>query len=122
MTFSQSVKTCLSKYGSITGRASRSEYWWFVLFSFLLQMFGAFVGILIAGPTGGEGVRAIVSLALLIPSITVAARRMHDINKSGWNQLWPLTIIGIPFYIYWLCKDGDKEANRFGEPVTQAEA
>jgi uncharacterized membrane protein YhaH (DUF805 family) len=85
-------------------------------------MFGAFVGILIAGPTGGEGVRAIVSLALLIPSITVAARRMHDINKSGWNQLWPLTIIGIPFYIYWLCKDGDKEANRFGEPVTQAEA
>jgi len=50
----------------------------------------------------------------LIPSITVCARRFHDIGRSGWWMVIPLTIIGIIPYIYWMCKEGDKEENQFG--------
>jgi uncharacterized membrane protein YhaH (DUF805 family) len=55
----------------------------------------------------------IFQLAVLIPSITVATRRLHDTNRSGWWQLIVLTIIGIIPLLFWLCKKGTEDKNKF---------
>ena len=57
-------------------------------------------------------------LAVLVPNITVTVRRLHDVDRSGWWMLIPMTIIGIIPYLYWVCKKGDEGENRFGpEPL-----
>ena len=83
MTFTESIKTCLRKYIDFNGRASRPEYWWFVLLSIVLSFI----------PVIGWLIR----LALLLPSLSVQARRLHDMNRSAWWLLLlvpPITIIG----------------------------
>lgn len=77
-TFFEAIRVCFKKAFVFSGRASRSEYWWFILFSILL---GA-----VAGLIGFEltGVSAVVSLVLFFPSLAVAIRRMHDVKRSGW--------------------------------------
>lgn len=78
MNFTESIKTVLfQKYATFNGRASRSEYWWFALFIFLT----GFIGFL------NEVLNVIISLLILIPSIAVAVRRLHDTNHSGWHLL-----------------------------------
>lgn len=80
MTFVESIKTCLlQKYISVQGRASRSEYWWFALFSYVVNFVCSFLPL----------ISIVVSLALIIPSITVAVRRCHDLGKTGWLILAP---------------------------------
>ena len=111
MNIVDSVKTCFKKYGVIEGRASRSEYWFFVLFcaliSILLELF-AYQNLNIAI------LELLVSIGFFIPSVTVATRRLHDVNRSGWWQLISFTIIGIIPLLFWLCKKSDQENNRFG--------
>jgi hypothetical protein len=68
-----------------------------------------FLGSEEVGPTA-----SIFHFVTLIPSITVCARRFHDIDRSGWWMLIVLTIVGIIPFIYWVCKEGDKGENRFG--------
>lgn len=112
MTFGNAIKTCLSKYATFEGRASRSEYWYFWLFSVLLGFFAAF--------TIGPQVQGVVSLALLLPSLAAASRRLHDSDHSGWHQLWGLTIIGGLFpLLYWLVQPSQTQANRFGPPPSE---
>ena len=108
MTFLQSSSVCLSKYANFDDRASKSEYWWFYLFCILLQIVGA-----ILGPAAAT----VFPLAVTIPSLAVGARRLHDTGKSGWHLLWAITIIGIIPLIIWLCTEGTKEANKFGDPI-----
>ncbi len=78
MTFQESVRVCLSKYADFSGRASRSEYWWFFLFVFLASLGTSMIHEVLGG---------IFALATLLPSIAVTARRLHDTNRSGWWQL-----------------------------------
>jgi uncharacterized membrane protein YhaH (DUF805 family) len=104
MTFTESVKTCFTKYADFNGRASRSEYWWFVLFVFVV---GVILSV-ISRPLG-----SVFYLAILIPHIAVAARRLHDTNRSGWMQLISLIpFIGWIIVIYFLVQE-PKEPNRF---------
>ncbi len=122
MTFFQSIKTVFSKYATFGGRASRSEYWWFVLFNVLVS---TALGIIGGGASDGRpgGLEGLWSLATLLPSIAVAARRLHDGDRSGWNQLWCLTIIGIFPVLYWLIQKGTDGPNRFGpDPLQQTES
>ena len=63
---------------------------------------------------GGGPLGAIVSLALMIPNFAVAARRLHDIGRSGWWQLIAFTVIGIFLLIFWWAKEGDNNENSFG--------
>jgi len=94
MNFVDAVKTCFSKYVGFEGRATRSEYWWWVLFVLLVIM----VVMLLAGETPAN----VASLALLLPSLAVGARRLHDIGKSGWWQLLSfIPLIGTIVLIYW---------------------
>ena len=139
MNFQTSVKTCFKKYTTFSGRASRSEFWYFYLFNYGLYailiisalnisfiFFWFFVGFL---------------LATLIPFIAVTARRLHDINKSGWFQILPLpfsfvdrllerssqeglsiifALITLGLYIYLIvlfCTEGEKKKNKYGKPI-----
>jgi uncharacterized membrane protein YhaH (DUF805 family) len=115
MTFGSSVSTCFSKYANFDDRAPRSEYWWFYLFGVLLQWISSFIAF------GGFGLSDVLSgvafLAIAFPTMAVGARRLHDIDKSGWNQLWAFTIIGMIPLIIWFCTEGTKEANKFGDPI-----
>ena len=111
MTFQESLRTCLTqKYADFSGRASRSEYWWFAL---------AVVVVSLAVSAISETLGLLVNLALLLPSIAAAARRLHDTNRSGWWQLIALIpILGAIVLIVFLALEGDAEDNRFGsKPV-----
>jgi uncharacterized membrane protein YhaH (DUF805 family) len=104
MTFGESISTCFKKYATFDGRATRSEYWWFVLFTFLVS---AALGIV------SETLSGVFSLGVLLPSIAVGVRRLHDIDKSGWFLLlWFIPIIGWIILIVWAIQEG-KEPNRF---------
>ncbi len=110
MTFSKSISTCMGKYVDFSGRAARAEYWWFFLFAALLGWFAD-----IADPSSVGS--AIVSLALLSPSLSAGTRRLHDTGRSGWWQLLVLTVIGlIPLFI-WLASKGNDHSNEYGSSV-----
>ncbi len=78
MTFQESIKVCFNKYVDFSGRASRSEYWWFVLFVIL----GSFVTSLVS-----HWLYVLFALGTLLPSLAAASRRLHDTGRSGWWQL-----------------------------------
>jgi uncharacterized membrane protein YhaH (DUF805 family) len=104
MNFVDAVKTCLMKYVGFEGRARRSEYWWWVLFLVVVSVVLAAVGAHMLGN--------VFSLATLLPSLAVGARRLHDIGKSGWWQLLALIpLIGWLVLIYWAVQpsDGDND-------------
>ena len=86
MTFSESISTVFSKYATAKGRATRSEYWWFYLFNVLVSLSATLMDYIM-----GTSVFAFVwSLVVLVPSICVGIRRMHDINRSGWWIIVPI--------------------------------
>ena len=124
MNMPQAVSTVLiKKYATFNGRAALSEYWWFILFltlgnlvfSGLDSYLGTTAGFMYQGNIEIKTslFNGIFSLLTFIPSIAVAARRLYDVNKSGWWQLLMLTIIGIFPLVYWLLKKPVDEGNRF---------
>ena len=103
----------LKNYSGFSGRARRKEYWMFFLFNIIIS-FGigfvlGFIGAILGnGPTLTNFVILIYSLALLLPAIAVAVRRMHDTGRSGW---W----IIVPFInLIFLCLDGEPHENKYG--------
>lgn len=119
MNFGQAIATCMGKYFTFSGRAKRSEYWWFYLFTILMS-WGASVG---GAATYGPGdpavdiISGVLSLVFVIPVLAAGSRRLHDICKSGWWQLLALTIIGIILLIVWWATDTKPEGGRYGEAV-----
>jgi uncharacterized membrane protein YhaH (DUF805 family) len=102
MTFQESIKTCFTKYADFSGRATRSEYWWFILFIFLGGFVLSFVSFI---------VYAIFVLATIIPSISAATRRLHDTGRSGWWQLIVLVpLVGWIIAIVFLAQEGKIDA------------
>ena len=110
----------LRKYATFSGRARRKEYWWFALFTFLVTMMLAIGDYILvgsenmavygAGPLLGFG-----SLALILPSLAVTVRRLHDRDKSGWFILLGLLpIVGAIVLFVWYVSRGTAGDNRFG--------
>lgn len=114
MTFQESVSTVLSKYKDFTGRASRSEFWWFALFTMIVN----FVASLLDQAIIGIGLLdTLAALALLLPSLAVGARRLHDIDKSGWFMLLALIpVVGWIVLIYFNVQPSQQATNQFGAP------
>jgi uncharacterized membrane protein YhaH (DUF805 family) len=105
MNFQESVKTCFTKYVDFNGRASRSEYWWFVLFIFAGDIVLYFAG---------HSLPRLFELVTLLPSISAATRRLHDTNRSGWMQvLLLIPLLGWAVVIYFLVQE-PKEPNKYG--------
>lgn len=113
VSFSQAISICFSKYATFSGRARRSEYWYFVLFGLLV---GIGAGI-IEGMTKTAFVSAILNLIMFLPSVAAATRRLHDTGRSGWWQLLYLTIIGAFVVLIWLASDSEPRENAYGQPV-----
>ena len=105
----KSVRTCLTKYADFNGRAARPEFWWFVLAQLVVGLILNMVLPLLGG---------LFSLAMLVPSLAVGSRRLHDIGKSGWLQLLALIpLVGWVILIYWAAQPGDPAANQYGPPA-----
>ncbi len=112
MDFVSAIKSCFSQYAGFSGRASRSEYWWWTLFVILATIGTAIVS---------DVLSALFSLGTLLPFLAVAARRLHDIGKSGWWQLVGfIPLLGWIVMIYW-CVQPSEGPNAHGNgPATSA--
>ena len=119
MDFQTSVKTCFSKYADFSGRALTSEFWFFVLFSCLAGIITTIIDIMILGYSVDSygPLNLICTVGLFIPAVAVTARRLHDVNRSGWWQLIELTIIGILLILVWNITEGEKKKNIYGPPI-----
>lgn len=111
MDFGTAIKTCFSKYGTFDGQASKGEFWYWFLFAFICGVVARVVDVFIIGiPVESYGTAYLIgSVAFFLPSISVAARRLHDVGKSGWWQLIGLTGIGLIPLIIWWASDGGKK-------------
>ena len=104
------------KYFCFEGRAGRKEFWMWVLAAFIVN----FILGLIPGKVGMI-ISAIFSLAILLPSLGVTARRLHDTGKSGWMQLLGLIpFVGALIVLILCIPEGSKESNAYGAPVAAA--
>ena len=104
MTFGESISVCFKKYVGFDGRAARSEFWWFALFTFLVSLA---LGII------SQSLSSLFSLAVLLPSLAAGSRRLHDTDRSAWFLLlWLVPVIGWIILIVWAIQEG-KEPNRF---------
>ena len=102
MNFTQAISTCLSKYATFSGRASRPEFWWFSLFQPLVLAVAAMLS---------ETLYAVGALGLLLPMLAVGTRRLHDIGRSGWWQLLILTGVGYLVLLYWWVQPTAQDVN-----------
>ena len=103
----------LSKFAVFSGRARRSEYWYFVLFNIIISI----VLMILDAVLGTLFLDTIYSLVVLLPGLAVGVRRMHDVNKSGWFLLIPI------YNLILACTPGDQGDNQYGpdpkgEPFT----
>ncbi|MDE6438618.1 MAG: DUF805 domain-containing protein, partial [Muribaculaceae bacterium] len=95
------------------GRATRAECWWWELFGVIV---GAITGWWGVFGTAGDLLSGLVSLALLLPSLAVCVRRMHDIGKGGgWIFINLIPLVGWIIFIVWCCKPSEPMPNRFGD-------
>lgn len=122
MGFGDAVRTCWRKYGDFDGRAQRSEFWWWILFVTLLQIAASIVLTVLlivfqnAGFLQWLGVLIfmIVVLAVILPSIAVSVRRLHDRDLSGWWYLLGFVPFGSIVLLVWYVMPGTPGPNRYG--------
>jgi uncharacterized membrane protein YhaH (DUF805 family) len=123
MNFTDAVKAVFKKYIVFEGRSLRSEFWYWILFTFIMSIvLSIFDSILFNFDpntflSNNGPLEIVFNLATLIPSIAVGARRLHDLDKSGWWQLIALTGIGLIPLIIWFARQGTPGDNRFGPPA-----
>lgn len=108
----------LKNYAGFSGRAHRTEYWMFVLFNIIISFVLGFV----EGLFGGPGILGLIySLAVLIPGIAVAIRRLHDTGRSGWWLLISLVpVVGFIVLLVFMVLEGDNGANDYGDAAAKA--
>jgi uncharacterized membrane protein YhaH (DUF805 family) len=113
LSFTEAISICFGKYADFSGRASRSEYWWWYLFTAIVSMVFSFLT-----PILHTQIPYIIAmLILLMPGIAVAVRRLHDINKSGWNLLLALIpLVGAIILLLWYVRESDPNPNQYGVP------
>jgi uncharacterized membrane protein YhaH (DUF805 family) len=89
MSFQDAVRVCLGRYADFGGRARRSEYWWFIVFTAVVTTIASVVDAIVGTQFGNNyGLfQLLAALALLLPGLAVGARRLHDVGRSGWMLL-----------------------------------
>lgn len=106
----------LRKYADFSGRARRAEYWMFALINLLISIGLAIIDTAVLGMEGSVGVLgSLYGLAVLIPSLAVGVRRLHDTNRSGWWLLIGLIpVLGAIVLIIFFVQDSDPGVNQYG--------
>lgn len=117
MNLQQAVSSVLSQYATFTGRARRSEYWFWVLATFIASIVAA----IIDGVIGAQIVGLLLLLATIVPNLAVGARRLHDTGRSGWLQLIGLIpIVGWIILIVWFTQDSHADNEHGPNPKGHA--
>lgn len=117
MSFTEAVRTALSKYVVFSGRARRSEYWWFILFVVLVSVVAGVIDTALGTTTqAGTGLLGgLAALALLLPQLAVGVRRLHDTGRSGWWLLIAFVpLIGTIVLIVFFVQDSQPQPNQHG--------
>ena len=131
MNFQESLSVCLlKKYANFNGRASRPEFWFFYLAAFIYMIVGGFfLGLVGVSSSGADVAIIVLMIPIILPSIAVTARRLHDVNQSGWMQLifvpgfmadeflgtgYVIYILTLALWAFWFSRAGKKGKNRFG--------
>ena len=135
VSFIDAIKLGFNNYATFSGRATRAEFWWFYLFSFigsygLLFIFGILAAGVAAATAGASG--AITAIAIVgigyvagilifgIPQIALSSRRLHDTGRSGWRWLLLMVPFGFIFVFVWWCQKGNAGPNKYGPDPRQA--
>ena len=111
MRFGEAVRSCYSQYATFSGRAARSEYWFFVLFQCLIT-----IACWLLIPFGlGHMLLWLFALGNFLPALSVTVRRLHDTDHSGW-WYWIVFVplVGAILLLIWFCTRGTPGTNRFG--------
>ena len=105
--------------GDFSGRASRSEYWYWALFMLICGIVTAIVDVLVFPSNSVSPLNSLFNLATFLPSLAVALRRLHDIGRSGWWQLLLLVpCVGLIALIVMFCRPGEPHPNKYDELPT----
>lgn len=109
MNFFDAITSCFRKYADFSGRARRSEFWFFTLF-------GVIVSAALSLCFGSQSVPSVFfNMGILIPSFSVSWRRMHDIGKEGvWSLIAFIPVVGFIIAIIWSVRDGQSGDNIYG--------
>ena len=115
MSFTEAVKSGFDHYTKFDGRASRPAFWWWVLFGILVAIVVSFIDSVIFGTTI---LSFIVSLGLILPNLSVAIRRLHDTNRTGWWILIGFVpLIGFIVLLIFYLQQSDPGDNDYGPPM-----
>jgi uncharacterized membrane protein YhaH (DUF805 family) len=107
--FTEAVRVCLNKYVTFSGRARRSEYWWFALLAGCVNLIATIVD-----KAAGTSIFAFAGLALILPQLAVGVRRLHDTNRSGWWYLLAFVPFGAVVILVFMCQDSAPVVNTYG--------
>jgi uncharacterized membrane protein YhaH (DUF805 family) len=119
MGFSEAVKSGFDHYAKFDGRASRPAFWWWFLFGVIVSI----VANILNAAVGSQVISIIVSLALLLPGLSVSIRRLHDTDRTGWWILIGLIpLIGVIVLIVFYAQKGDAGNNQYGPPMAEVVA
>jgi uncharacterized membrane protein YhaH (DUF805 family) len=114
MNFQQAIASGFRNYVTFSGRSSRSEYWYWVLFTIIGAVATGVLDVAMFSESAVSPINTIFGLVTFLPGLAVACRRLHDIDRTGWWLLISLTIIGIVVLIVWFCQKSDAGPNRYG--------
>lgn len=121
MNFGEAIKSGFGNYVTFSGRAPRSEFWYWILFATLVIAAGGVIDEALLPNSPNGLIAPLLALALLLPGLAVSVRRLHDVNRTGWWLLIYFTVIGIIFLLIWDCTKGTTGPNRFGpDPLAAA--
>ena len=115
MNFFEAVSSVIRNYVGFSGRASRSEYWYWVLFAVIVAIALRILDTGLFPDSEVPVLGGVFSIITLLPSLAVAVRRLHDVDRTGWWLLIMFTVIGLIFpLLIWSCPKGTAGPNRFG--------
>ncbi len=119
------VKSVLAQYAGFSGRASRAEFWWWLLAIFLVSIVTQFIDAVVIGPMlgfepgdeiAGQPLSALFSLAIVLPTVAAGARRLHDMGRSGWWLLLSLIPLVGSLILLWFYTRPSDGPNAWGAP------
>jgi uncharacterized membrane protein YhaH (DUF805 family) len=114
MNFQEAIVSGFRNYVNFSGRAPRSEYWYWVLFVILVSIGLLILDQAIFFESEISPLNTIWNLAIFLPGLAISVRRLHDTDHSGWWLLIWFTVIGIIVLLFWYCQRGTPGPNRFG--------
>jgi len=120
VSFLDALPLAFENFGDFEGRATRGEYWWFILSNFLLNIVVMWLGVFLFGAGSDAQILLYwaVVLVMTVPGLSVFVRRLHDTGRSGWWWLLGGTVIGLIPLLIWLADEGVARENEYGPPRT----